>query len=63
MILNDLVHHIGQGVIDKQFLNIGTLPFTGLSQDSRLVKKGDVFVVIPCDQAKTHVLDAVKAGQ
>ncbi|MBM3632134.1 MAG: UDP-N-acetylmuramoyl-L-alanyl-D-glutamate--2,6-diaminopimelate ligase [Alphaproteobacteria bacterium] len=62
MILNDLVHHIGQGVIDKQFLNIGTLPFTGLSQDSRLVKKGDVFVVIPCDQAKTHVLDAVKAG-
>lgn len=34
----------------------------GLSHDSRCVKAGDIFVVIPCAQAENHARAAVRAG-
>lgn len=67
MTLNDLARHLGQDIIIQgtfphsellSFLN----PFVGLSHDSRNVKVGDVFVVIPCDQAESHAGAAIKAG-
>lgn len=67
MTLNDLAHHLEQGVIKpKTFDHKGSLPFSGpfsgLSQDSRNVNAGDVFVVIPCDQAESYARVALKAG-
>jgi len=66
MTLNDLVQKL-QGTERHEVLNSEHFPtlntqFTGLAHDSRVVKKGDVFVVIPCDQAEEHALSAVQAG-
>ena len=62
MTLIDLAQHLGQGAIDQRFLDNSSLPFSGISQDSRQVKVGDVFVVIPCDQAQIHTQAALRAG-
>jgi UDP-N-acetylmuramoyl-L-alanyl-D-glutamate--2,6-diaminopimelate ligase len=57
MMLIDLMRHLGgQGVVSQD------LPVTGISHDTRLVQSGDVFVVIPCDQAENHARTAVRAG-
>jgi len=58
MTLNDLACHLGQHNLDQHL----STPFTGISQDSREVKSGDVFVVIPCDQAEAYAKDAIKTG-
>jgi len=63
MTLNDLAHHLGQGVIKQEaFGPQGLLPFLGLSHDSRAVNVGDVFIVIPCDHAEAYARTALKAG-
>lgn len=67
MTLNDLARHLGQGVVRQETFNHDGLlpfsgPFSGLSHDSRQVNAGDVFVVIPCDQAEMHTRAALKAG-
>jgi UDP-N-acetylmuramyl-tripeptide synthetase len=62
MTLTDLAHHLGQAVVDQDVFQKSQLPFFGLSHDSRCVKAGDVFVVIPCDQAETHARAAVREG-
>jgi UDP-N-acetylmuramoyl-L-alanyl-D-glutamate--2,6-diaminopimelate ligase len=67
MTLNDLTRHLEQGVIRQDTSPLNELlsflkPFVGLSNDSRNVNVGDVFVVIPCDQAEYHAQSAVKAG-
>ncbi|MCE3231351.1 MAG: hypothetical protein K0R52_1279 [Alphaproteobacteria bacterium] len=61
MTLTDLAHDLGQVRAQEVFQN-GQLPFSGLSHDSRQVKAGDVFVVVPCDQAEAHARAAVRAG-
>lgn len=60
MTLNELAKHLGHDKNGQSFLN--QTPFSGLSQDTRHVKPGDIFVVIPCDQAEVHARAAVKAG-
>ncbi len=62
MTLTDLAHHLGQGVMGQGTFHSEQLPFSGLSHDSREVKAGDVFVVIPCDQAEAHARAALQAG-
>lgn len=61
MTLNDLAHHL-QGVLEEKFLSSGHLNFSGISQDTRLINAGDVFIVIPCDKAEEHARSAIKAG-
>lgn len=61
MKLNDLVQFL-QGVIEKSSSSSEQLQFSGISQDSRHVKPGDVFIVIPCDQAESYTRMAIKAG-
>jgi UDP-N-acetylmuramoyl-L-alanyl-D-glutamate--2,6-diaminopimelate ligase len=62
MTLNDLAHHLGQGVNEQDSSYSKQLSLSGISQDSRHVKVGDVFIVIPCDQAYEHVREALRAG-
>ncbi|MBX9804371.1 MAG: UDP-N-acetylmuramoyl-L-alanyl-D-glutamate--2,6-diaminopimelate ligase [Alphaproteobacteria bacterium] len=63
MTLTDLEHYLRQGISQQGTLDQnGSLPFLGVSQDTRKVMAGDVFVVIPCDQAETHARAAAKAG-
>jgi len=67
MTLNDLAHHLEQGMLrqgnfDRNGLTSFPGSFSGLSHDSRNVNAGDVFVVIPCDQAESHARAALKAG-
>lgn len=67
MTLTDLAHHLGEGLSRQNLKDQGTfqndpLSFLGLAHDSRHVKAGDVFVVIPCDQAEAHTRAAIQAG-
>lgn len=62
MTLNDLALQLEQSVIEKGSSHSKQLSFSGISHDSRLVKAGDVFIVIPCDQAEAHARAALRAG-
>lgn len=59
MTLSELAQHLGQDDVLEKF---PCRPFSGLSQDSRLVKSGDIFVVIPSDQAEVNARQALLAG-
>jgi UDP-N-acetylmuramoyl-L-alanyl-D-glutamate--2,6-diaminopimelate ligase len=60
--LNEFAQRLGHKWVGADISKNEQLPFSGLSQDTRYVKPGDVFVVIPCDQAEAHARAAVKAG-
>jgi UDP-N-acetylmuramoyl-L-alanyl-D-glutamate--2,6-diaminopimelate ligase len=61
MTLNDLAQEL-QGVIEKGSSSGEQVLFSGISQDSRFIKSGDVFIVIPGDQAESYTRTAIKAG-
>jgi UDP-N-acetylmuramoyl-L-alanyl-D-glutamate--2,6-diaminopimelate ligase len=61
MTLTDLAQNL-QGMIEKGSPSSEQVLFSGISQDSRYIKPGDVFIVIPGDKAESYTRMAIKAG-